>query len=148
MLREALVLLQGLAGRHDFFFLIGQRKRDDLYEPHLQPQCQTTSVCFLHTGMSCQCVPLSVFWNVCILLSGYQYTYPCEHVNVRYLPSVAVSVGFTNVCQSDFDHMCELVLGMGAGTFLTLCVLMTAWGAGGDAEMPSQSSVPWLTRNQ
>lgn len=98
--------------------------------------------------MSCQCVPLSVFWNVCILLSGYQYTYPCEHVNVRYLPSVAVSVGFTNVCQSDFDHMCELVLGMGAGTFLTLCVLMTAWGAGGDAEMPSQSSVPWLTRNQ
>lgn len=35
-----------------------------------------------------------------------------------YLPSVAVSVGFTKVCQSDFDHMYELVLGMGPGSFL------------------------------
>lgn len=37
-----------------------------------------------------------------MLLSGYLCVYLCEHVNVCFHSSTEVSVGFINVCQSDF----------------------------------------------
>lgn len=58
---------------------------------------------------------VSVFVLECMHASFWVPVYLCEHVNVHYLPRVAVSVGFTHGCQSEFDDMCELVVGMGAG---------------------------------